>query len=170
MKWLYLIRHAKASWEHPEIPDYERPLTERGEQDAKHMGHWLKQHDVHPDAIISSPAVRALATAKIMAKKVKFPSKNIIIDPEIYEAGVEELIAVIRNLDDQANKILFFGHNPSLLWLANFLCDDHLANIPTCGIYCIEFDTLHWHDFVESENKLVFFEYPTHVENDEATK
>jgi len=67
MKRLYLVRHAKSSWNRPELDDIDRPLNKRGKRDAPFMGQRLKQHDVCPDLIISSPAKRALKTAKIIA-------------------------------------------------------------------------------------------------------
>lgn len=162
MKRLYLIRHAKSSWEHPELPDIERPLNERGEQDTLEMAQWLKEEGVSPDIIISSSAKRALTTAMMMAEELGFPTDQVITDQRIYDANVEDLFEVIKGLDDSAQSVMFFGHVPSLNMLANYLCNDHLINIPTCGIYCIDFATDSWKDFLDAENKFIFFEYPKH--------
>jgi len=68
MKTLFLVRHAKSSRDDPTLPDKERPLNDRGMRDAPRMGERLAAHDVKPDLILSSPAVRALATAQIIGK------------------------------------------------------------------------------------------------------
>ena len=65
MKTLFLIRHAKSSWEYTALPDKDRPLNDRGKRDAPKMGKRLAKRDVTPDLILSSPARRALTTAEI---------------------------------------------------------------------------------------------------------
>lgn len=162
MKRLYLIRHAKSSWEHPEQDDLERPLNQRGLEDIDEMAQWLKGQNVQPDLMITSPAKRALETTTLFAKKLKYPTTQIVVNDKIYEANVEDLIEVIQDFNDSDHQVMLFGHVPSLNWLANFLCNDHLINIPTCGIYCIDFNTKHWKDFTETPNELVFFKYPKH--------
>ena len=67
MKNLYLIRHAKSSWDDPLQDDFDRPLNDRGMRDAPRMGKRLKEKDLHPDMILSSPANRALSTCMQIA-------------------------------------------------------------------------------------------------------
>lgn len=162
MKKLYLIRHAKSSWEHPEQPDMLRPLNEQGQIDGHELSQWLNEQDPKIDLILSSPAVRAHETAKIFAKTLEYPENKIQINELIYDANVDDLISVIDHIPDHFKHVLLFGHVPSLNLLANFLCDDHLVNIPTCGIYCIDIQGKHWKDFSESETKVAFFKYPKH--------
>lgn len=162
MKKLYLIRHAKSSWEHPEQEDSLRPLNEQGQIDAHEMSQWLTEQDPKIDLILSSPAVRAFETARIFAKTLEYPENKIQQNELIYDANVDDLISVIDDVPDRYKNILLFGHVPSLNLLANFLCDDHLVNIPTCGIYCVEINSNHWKDFSESETKAAFFKYPKH--------
>jgi phosphohistidine phosphatase len=68
MKTILLLRHAKSSWEDPDLPDYDRPLNKRGKNDAPRMGKLLKDKDIIPDLIISSTAARAKKTAELVAK------------------------------------------------------------------------------------------------------
>ena len=80
MKTLFLVRHAKSSKDDPTLTDKERPLNDRGRRDAPKMGERLAKRDVEPDLIVSSPAVRALATAQIFAEKLDYRAKNIVVD------------------------------------------------------------------------------------------
>ena len=72
MKSVLVLRHAKSSWKHPELPDHDRPLNKRGKHDAPLMGRLLKREDLVPDVIISSTAMRAGATAEAVAKASSF--------------------------------------------------------------------------------------------------
>src|SRR5689334_286731 len=123
MKTLYLIRHAKAGWDKPELTDFDRPLTELGKQHAHNIGQELKPI-VKPDLIISSPALRALTTAQIIAQAVGYAEDKIAVNQQIYTGGVDELMTIIQAIKPNHEKVLFFGHNPSLTWLLHFLCED----------------------------------------------
>lgn len=162
MKYLHLIRHAKTSWEHPELPDRERPLTETGKQDAQHMAQQLKDMKIEPDCILCSPAVRALDTATIFANEFNFPLDKILIDEQIYSGGVEELIEVIKHLPSSISTVLCIGHNPNLTWLSHYLCEEARMNIPTCGIVSIKFHTRNWGQITNSETQLISYIHPQH--------
>ena len=166
LKNLFLIRHAKSSWKNPELKDFDRPLNKRGQNDAPFMGKRLKKYDVKPDIIISSPAKRALETAKIIAGEIKFPQSDIITELAIYEGNRSDLINLINNIDDSLNIVLLFGHNPYITSCANYLCNVTVTNIPTCGIFCVEFEINSWQEVSESSGKLRFFDFPKkHVRN-----
>ena len=162
MKNLYLIRHAKASWEDPHLQDADRPLTELGQQDAHNMGKELKNLKIIPDSIISSPAKRSINTAEIIAEELGFNITKIITNPIIYSGGVEELVELIKAVDSKINTLLFFGHNPTLTWLTHYLSDEAKMNIPTCGIVGIKFDMRSWSHLSDSESKLLTFMHPEH--------
>src|SRR3981189_3928270 len=89
MKALFLIRHAKSSWDDTAVPDKDRPLDDRGKRDAPKMGERLAKRDVQPDLILSSPARRALNTAEIISKKLDYKLKDIVGDDRLdaAEAG-----------------------------------------------------------------------------------
>lgn len=159
MKKLFLIRHAKSSWDDLTLDDFDRPLNKRGEKDAPFMAEILKEKNVIPDLIISSPALRTKLTAQIIAKRIGF-TDNINFDKTIYEAPLSNLKKVVHNIDDSFDTIFFIGHNPALCDLANFLCDIELENIPTCGIVEIDFDTNSWKDISKENSELISFEYP----------
>lgn len=161
MKTLYLIRHAKSSWKDPELQDFERPLNKRGKRDAPEMGQRLKENKAGIDVIISSPAQRTLKTAKIIAREIDFPVKKIVKKDSVYLADVPTLVKVIRKISDKHHQAMLFGHNPGLTTLANFLVNgEQVENIPTCGIFCIEFEIDSWKKVEQGIGKMLFFDYP----------
>ncbi|MFK7773881.1 MAG: histidine phosphatase family protein [Saprospiraceae bacterium] len=159
MKKVYLIRHAKSSWEDPGLSDIERPLNNRGLRDGPFMSKMLKGENVNPDKLISSPANRAFTTATFFAKELNIPEQAIIVRKEIYHAYPEEVLNIIRNLSDADDVILLFGHNPCFTSLANQFSDEYIPNVPTCGIVKIEADVERWSDF-EKKGKLKTFYFP----------
>ena len=159
MKILYLVRHAKSSWKHPELSDIERPLNKRGKRDAPIIGNLLKEKGVKPDILISSPAVRARKTTAVIAEIIDFPKNKILFDENIYEASSSELINIIHRFDNIYNSIMMFGHNPGFTMLNNYLTDHYIDNIPTCGVVGIQFSSS-WKSVQSGSGKPLFFIYP----------
>lgn len=160
MKKLTLVRHAKSSWKDAGLADRDRPLNKRGRQDAPRMGKRLAQRAASPDQIISSPAVRALTTAKIMAEEIGYPPDEIIVDERLYGADIPEWLAVIRGLDDALEHVLLVGHNPGLTDLVNDLSPDGVDNVPTCGVVEMTFDVETWTRIGSVEPTAVDLDYP----------
>jgi phosphohistidine phosphatase len=160
MKTLYLVRHAKSSWKNPSLADFERPLNKRGKRDAPLMGKKLHEAGIKPGVIISSTAVRAFKTAKIIAMEIDFSTKRINKKESIYLADVPTLIKVIRKIGDKTEQAMLFGHNPGLTMLANYLTNESVENIPTCGVFCIDFEINSWKEVGQGSGKMVFFGYP----------
>lgn len=160
MKHLYLLRHAKSSWKHPELIDLERPLNKRGKRDAPVMGQRLKKMGVKPDLILTSPARRAMKTARIIAREIGYRKNKIARASILYEGSLPDLVKMIRNLEDEYEEVLLCGHNPELTHLADALSRGSVANIPTCGIYCLEFAIESWKNLTEGTGVLRFFDYP----------
>jgi len=159
MKKLYLIRHSKSSWKDLSLSDFERPLNKRGKNDAPLMGKLLSKKRIKPDYILSSPAGRAKRTAKIIAKEVGF-TKKINYNHDIYEASVDKLFEIIRSLDDDFDDVFLFGHNPSFSMFAEALTGDYVENIPTSGIYHINFNINKWKNIDIKTGKTKNFWYP----------
>ena len=160
MKTLYLVRHAKSSWKYPNLDDFERPLNKRGRKNAPFMGSVLKKLKVAPDLVISSPANRAAMTARIIAAAISYPLENILYSETIYEFSENVLIHVVKQIDDAVNKAMVVGHNPAINGLANYIGDQPISNIPTCGVFCVELDISSWVKIAEHCGKLKFFEFP----------
>ena len=160
MKKLYLIRHAKSSWKNPGLEDFERPLNKRGLKDAERMGKVLKKASLRPDVVITSPARRAQETAEIIIDKIGFPVERVVLEEEVYDATTYELMEIINKLDDGLDTVVLFGHNPGMTNLANLLNDVEIDNIPTCGIFVIEFDVKSWKKVSEKSGAFVSFDFP----------
>lgn len=160
MKTLYLIRHAKSSWEDPDLRDIERPLKGRGRKDALIMGARLRQLKIKPDLIISSPANRAYSTAKIIAEEVGYDATKIQLDEHLYFSGQESIMQVLRDSRDKHDHIFIFGHNPDFTAVANAFSDEYISNVPTAGLVVVEFNTDKWSECTQKNGKLKFFEFP----------
>ena len=160
MKILILVRHAKSSWENKGISDFERGLNALGKRDAPFMADILKKKRLKIDLILSSPAKRAFITAKIFAKELGMPEKEIVADSNIYEASRKDLLTLLTGTDDSINHLMLFGHNPGLTYLSNYLCDFETDNIPTCGIISMQLDFDSWKYLGNKSCRLNFFEYP----------
>jgi phosphohistidine phosphatase len=143
MKTLFLIRHAKSSRDDPALPDKERQLNDRRMRDAPMMGERLAKQDVKPDLILSSPALRALATAKITARKLDYKVKDIVVDERLYAVAPDDLLAVIYELGDKPKRVMLFGHNPEMTELAHRL-SSKITDLPTCAVAEFSFDTMSW--------------------------
>jgi len=160
MKRLTLVRHAKSSWKDPELADFDRPLSKRGKQDAPLMAERLMAMDPQPELLVSSPARRAKKTARLIAHELKLSDERLIFKMEIYAAEPESLLEVVRGLDDCWEHVLLVGHNPGLTDLGNLLADCGIANIPTCGMLCLDFDVANWMNVGARAGTLVFYDYP----------
>lgn len=165
MKELYLLRHAKSSWSDPSIDDFDRPLNKRGKKDAPLIGNILFKMKIEPDVILSSPAKRTLSTAKIILKELNLPKKYLLEEEKIYLASSNELLDLIKNLDDNLKRVMLVGHNPGLTDLSNFLSKQKIDNIPTCGIVGLKAEINSWKEVNENIFAQEFFEYPKKYKN-----
>jgi len=160
MKRLYLVRHAKSSWDDPDLADFERSLNKRGKRDAPFMARRIAEQGAKPDIIISSPAKRAILTARAFAEALEYPEHDIVQNKAVYLADVSGLLQIIRAIDNSKEQAMIFGHNPGFTSLANFLGKRNIDNIPTCGVYCLDFDELGWSKVGRGKGIFRFFDYP----------
>jgi len=159
MKTLFLIRHAKSSRDDTALPDKDRPLDDRGKRDAPRMGKRLAERDVKPDLILSSPAMRALTTAEIIAKKLDYKRKDIVVDDRLYASEADDLLNVIHKLDDKLERVMLFGHNPELTELAHRLSSE-IASMPTCAVAEFTFGAQSWSNIGKTKPARVALDYP----------
>ena len=159
MKTLFLVRHAKSSRDDPSLPDRSRPLDDRGKQDAPMMGKRLAKRDVKPDLLVSSPALRALTTAQLIAGELGYQRKDIVVDDRLYASSPDDLLAVIRALDKKLGRVMLFGHNPEFTELAHRLSSE-IIDMPTCAVAEFSFDTKAWPDVGDVEPAKAVLDYP----------
>lgn len=161
MKRLYLVRHAKSSWDFPQLADSERPLNKRGLKDARFMGLRLKKyHKAKPQFFASSPAMRALSSARIIAKQLGYSVKKIKVIDTLYQANILVLLKTVKSIDDSANQAMIVGHNPELSRFASYLSPLKLEEMPTCAVLCFDFKADSWKAIGSKKGIVVFFDYP----------
>ncbi len=162
MKFLTLIRHAKSSRDNPRQRDQSRPLNPRGLRDAPAMGKYLDTtFRFAPDTIVSSPATRAITTARLMAEALGYSEWRIRQDERIYEAPVDSLLEVLREQEDTHAHVCVVGHNPGMENLANWLCGTRVVeDVVTCAVIMLELDISSWEMTGTYKAKLREYLYP----------
>lgn len=146
MKTVYIVRHAKSSWDFPHLNDEERPLLEKGKKRTRLINDFLIKEKINVDLIISSHAVRAHETAKIIARAVGYPPENIRIDRMIYHANANRLADQFFDVPESVESIMLVGHNPTLTNFANMYLDEKIEWLPTSGVVSINFETDKWEE------------------------
>lgn len=158
MRILYLLRHAKSSWDDSTLRDFDRPLKKRGREAADRIGRRLAAEKLSNPAVICSPSVRTRETAKLVLK-----SANLLVEPHfderIYEASLGELIQVVSEISDDTEVAIMIGHNPGSEELLAFLSGEH-RRMPTCALAKIKFGDASWTDVRAGEGSLEWFIAP----------
>ena len=160
MKTVYLVRHAKSSWDYHSLRDNERPLNDRGLRDAPFMAKMLHQKGVEPDALISSPAVRALTTAIFFKIGLGVDGRDVLIRDEIYESMSSSIVKLIQRLPEDFSTVMLFGHNPTFTSVANIFSENYISNMPTCSIVRIDGKVKNWLEFKKGKAHLTEFHFP----------
>ncbi|VFN00156.1 MAG: phosphohistidine phosphatase [Candidatus Kentron sp. G] len=161
---LLLLRHAKSDWKRAVGSDFERPLSERGARDAPRVGQWLHRQGPRPDVVLGSPATRARRTACEVCKMLEFPETHIDWEPQIYDATLGTLLAVLGACR-QAPVTLLVGHNPGLESLLVYLCGADLEQpadgklLPTAALARIHLPS-EWRALQAGSGRLVSLTRP----------
>ena len=157
MKTLYIIRHAKSSWDY-DVPDDQRPLSNRGLRDAELIGEHLKTLVKPIDLVLSSPAERAYKTSQIVLDNLSIDKGVFRLEPDLYDFGGNKVLEVIKNCKNEINTLLIFGHNHAFTSIVNLLGDQRIDNLPTAGAVGIEFEEEQWDQI--SVGKIVLMVFP----------
>lgn len=158
MKTLFLMRHAKSSWDNPDWRDFDRPLNKRGLEAAQAIGRFIQRNKIEPDVVISSPAVRAKETAELVIEAAELKT-DLRFEERIYEASVLDLMKIIGNIKDQINVALLLGHNPGFEGLL-FRLTKKSEVMPTAALAKIELNINRWGDVQDSSGKLEWLVKP----------
>lgn len=146
MKTLILCRHAKSDWPIG-VGDMYRPLKQRGVADATFLTGLLREQGLLPDAMLSSPARRALETAELIRSGLGL-KKEIEIIPSVYHEGAAELMKLIRGLDDECETVMIVGHNPTMENTVSYILNMSASfEMPTSAMASLEMRAQHWKDF-----------------------
>ncbi|CAM1349940.1 SixA phosphatase family protein [Tenacibaculum crassostreae] len=157
MKTLYIVRHAKSSWEYDSVKDIDRPLKERGINDAHLLSKYLAKEINKPDVFLSSSANRALHTAVIFCENFGYPLSNLKIKRQLYNFSDGYLVKTVKALDDSFDSAIVFSHDHGINSFVNKFGNKPIAHVTTCGVVGIRFDTKHWKDIKKGNTILVEF-------------
>ncbi len=163
MRHLFLVRHAKSSWNIPGLRDFDRPLNDRGHHDAPRMGKLLQGLGLQPDLMVSSPAKRAITTAQYFAEAMGIQADAIVQKPEIYEAFATDILEIMRALPDSAHTVFIFGHNPTFTDVSNRFTDKYIDNVPTCGVIQMESTAANWAEVTPDNTRVQHCFFPKEV-------
>jgi phosphohistidine phosphatase len=159
MKRLIIVRHAKSSWNYPDLKDFYRPLNDRGFQDAVNMADYINNKGMDIGLFISSPAVRALTTANLFAKTMRYPIDKIEQEPSFYEFfdDGDIMLSKVRTLDNRLSAVAIFGHNDTLV---ENLSHGQITKFPTCAAACVVFPINSWSEIKTKNGQVEFFMTP----------
>ena len=146
MKTLLILRHGKSAWDNPLVKDHDRILLQEGIERTNKVAKFLVGKNIKPDLIVSSSAIRAFETAKIIAQNLEYPEINIRVESDIYYQGIDYLMELLYELSNDFNSVILIGHNPTFTHFANKFLDKSIDGLPTTGTVSISFNTDKWED------------------------
>ena len=156
MKRVVIVRHAK-SVPYGYDDDFNRDLKDRGKNDADKVSNELQKKGIKADAMISSPAKRAIKTARIFAENLSFNSKNILQNQDIFDGlTTSEFLDLIHDLPEDVETAFFFGHNPGFYYFVNNLSKNFNGDMPTCSTVGIDFDVNSWSEVEARSGNIAF--------------
>ena len=156
---LTLIRHAKSSWDEAGLSDFDRPLNDRGRRDAPRMGRRLKELGVHFELMLSSPAQRAIETARLIAAELHYPDYRIRTLESLYNADADTLLEEIQRIESGVRHAALVAHNPGISRLYHLLTGDSV-DMPTCTAATLRFDVDDWQGVHMDSGWPKHYEYP----------
>lgn len=160
MKSLTLVRHAKSSWSDPRLADFDRPLNARGQRDLPASARRFAATYPAPARILTSPAARALATARGFADALGLGADRMVEDRRIYGASHAHLFTVLCEQPETLDDLMLVGHSPGIADLAHALCGAPDGKFPTCAILRLRIADRRWADLGAGDGELLVFDAP----------
>lgn len=166
VRCLYLLRHAKSSWDTPDLADIDRPLAARGRRDAEAMAAYLHQQSIVPALVLCSPARRTRQTLKPLKRWV--PASAIVFDDTLYAAPVDRLLDRVQEIDDSVSSAMLIAHEPGIRELGLLLAGKGDATararmeekFPTGALAALALSSDHWRSIRSGEADLQWFVRP----------
>ena len=152
MKTLYILRHAKSSWDAPATADFDRPLNERGKRAAPFVGELMRERGFLPEIILCSPAVRARQTATLVKQSAELAAEIRFAD-KIYEASPIRLMKIAAEIDENFQSAMLVGHNPGLEGLITTLTGK-TESLPTAALAIVDLDGDLWSEIDSPRGRL----------------
>lgn len=148
---LLVLRHAKSSWDQPELADFDRPLAPRGKRAAAAIGRYLRERRWRPDLVLCSPAARTQQTWALVAAELgdEVPCRLL---RTLYLASPSRFWLILQRAPDAASCLMLIGHNPGLASFAAALCGTGAkrqlrrlsSKFPTAALAVVSFEAEHW--------------------------
>lgn len=168
---LFILRHAKSSWDDELFDDYERSLNQRGEKTAQLMGRYFVSERIKPEMVYCSDAKRCKATLKHLLSQGFSPQDHLYLS-KLYLASYDELMSIIKNTPGTVRSLMIIGHNPGLETLVLNLCRDKTSTdylsikekYPTAGFVHLKFkldaEALGWSGLAPHTGTLYCYQTP----------
>jgi phosphohistidine phosphatase len=161
MRRIILVRHAKAKAATGGGSDFARPLRKKGKREARTMAEWYGGIAEPPDAFLSSPADRALETARIFAKVLGYPPGRIVLDDGLYDGPAPDVfLEALAALDNAKSSVMVFGHNPEFSEFANYLVEGFEDNLPKASVFGVSLDCRSWRRIPRGRWEVELYESP----------
>jgi phosphohistidine phosphatase len=139
------------------LDDHQRPLKSRGENDAILVSAEAAQLMQKPEYAICSDAVRAKTTAAYFLNAFKIDAENFSLNHSLYDFSGQDVLRVIKSLDDAYKSVILFGHNHAFTSIVNMLGSEYIDNVPTCGFVAIAFKTDSWEKITKGKTIKTIF-------------
>ncbi len=163
-KLLYIARHAKSSWDNIALQDRERPLIEKGIQRTNIIADYMSVNNCQPDLIVSSQAIRAYETARIIAERLHYPVAQIQQAEDLYMTDLDNVIEFVNSIPSDINQLILVGHNPTFTNLVNQFLPKKIVWLPTSGLACFRFEISRWEDIDKVKPSFVYYITPKLLE------
>jgi phosphohistidine phosphatase len=161
MKTIIMVRHATAESTGTDKDDFERSLIKKGRKEADTMVAWFMQQGEVPDLLLSSPANRAIETARIFAKGMAYPKKKIMLNESLYSSlDPSEFLKILQSLVDKHDSVMVFGHDPSFSDFAKYMVEGFTDDLPKCGVFAFNVNRKKWRTMKAGDGACVYFEHP----------
>jgi phosphohistidine phosphatase len=165
---LWLLRHAKSSWDDPEMEDVDRPLAPRGARAADRMRDYLDAEGIRPDMVLCSSALRTRETlGRILAGLG--PKLTVWIEPSVYSFEADQLLDRLREVPADVGSVMLIGHNPAMQELASMLAaegerlDDLRKGFPTAALAELNVPVDSWDQLTPGSGRLERFVVPREI-------
>ena len=135
MKRLWILRHAKSSWDHPGVPDHDRPLAPRGRKAARRIARWAGANGVRPELVLCSTALRARSTLDLVRAGIGGPDERV--ERGLYHASTDDVLELLASTPDDLTEVMLIGHNPTLHDLAAALAPPGPDAFPTGALVAV---------------------------------
>lgn len=161
MLTLYLLRHAKSSWDDASQPDFERPLANRGREACALIGEFIEEKGIDFDLVVVSTAVRTRETIELVKERAKFRGE-VRYDERIYEATVSQLLEIVSQIDNDRESVLLVGHNPGIEDLLALLTGEH-QRVTTANFAKIKLEATKWSGTLANKGTLEWIIRPREI-------